>query len=165
MKKEVKTTLWQFIKFNIVGISNTAVDFAVYFLLTNLAGFNYILAQTCSYTAGIVNSYIWNTIWTFRKEKRRTAREIILFVVVNLVSYGVSVGVLALCKDVLHIPYELVSKIAASFFSAMVNFVGNKLFVFNKINPQFANESRTSGETPSNAAEQAPDGERGGKRE
>jgi putative flippase GtrA len=30
MKKEAKTTLWQFIKFNIVGISNTAVDFAVY---------------------------------------------------------------------------------------------------------------------------------------
>lgn len=137
MKKEAKTTLWQFIKFNIVGISNTAVDFSVYFMLTNLVGLNYILAQTCSYTAGIVNSYIWNTIWTFKKEKHRNAREIILFIIVNLVSYGVSVGVLALCKDVWHIPYELINKVAASFCSAMVNFAGNKLFVFNKVNPAY----------------------------
>ncbi len=133
-KKEAKNTFWQFIKFNIVGISNTLVDFGVYFLLTEVAGLNYILAQTCSYTAGIANSYIWNTLWTFKKEKKRDAKEIFLFILVNLVSYGVSVGVLVLCRDVIGIPYELINKCAASFCSAMVNFAGNKLFVFNKDN-------------------------------
>lgn len=138
MKQEVKKTFWQFVKFNIVGVLNTAVDFGVYFLLTKFAGMNYVLAQTISYTAGIANSYVWNTIWTFKQEKRRNTKEILLFILVNLVSYGVSVGILALCKDVFHVPYELVSKAAASFGSALVNFAGNKLFVFNKENPENA---------------------------
>lgn len=146
MKKETLTTFWQFVKFNIVGLSNTAVDFVVYFLLTKLAGLDYVLAQTISYAAGIANSYVWNTVWTFKKEKRRTAREIVLFVIVNLVSYGVSLGTLALCKDVWHIPYELVSKAAASFASALVNFAGNKLFVFNQPAPEAPQENPEQGE-------------------
>ena len=165
MNKEVKTAFWQFIKFNIVGISNTAVDFVVYFLLTNIAGFNYILAQTCSYTTGIINSYIWNTVWTFRKEKRRTAREFILFIVVNLFSYGVSVGVLALCKDVLHIPYELINKVAASFFSAVVNFAGNKLFVFNKSNPEFTGDAPDQNADNPDLKTQIPDRQQGENKE
>lgn len=132
MKKETLATLWQFIKFNIVGLSNTVVDFVIYFLLTDRAGLNYVLAQTISYTAGIANSYVWNTLWTFKKERSRTAREMLLFILVNLVSYGVSVGVLALFKDVWGVPNEIVNKTVASLFSALVNFAGNKLFVFNK---------------------------------
>lgn len=140
MKKETLATLWQFIKFNIVGLTNTAVDFAVYFLLTDLAGLDYVLAQTISYAAGIANSYLWNTLWTFKKEKRRTAREALLFILVNLASYGVSVGVLALFKDVWGVPNELINKAAASLCSALVNFAGNKLFVFNK--PALAEEEQ-----------------------
>ena len=132
MKNESKTTFKQFIQFNIVGISNTLVDFAVYFLLTSLLHVNYIVAQIISYTAGIANSYIWNTLWTFKREKRRTPKEAALFLLVNLVSLGVSLGVLELTKNVFHIESELICKCCASFCSAMVNFAGNKLFVFNK---------------------------------
>lgn len=156
MKKETIDTFWQFVKFNIVGVLNTAVGFGVYFLLTELAGMNFVLAQTISYAAGIVNSYVWNTLWTFKKEQRRSAREMMLFVAVNLVSYAVSVGVLALFKDVLHVPYELVNKAAASLSSAVVNFAGNKLFVFNR-------EKTGIAETPADGngaeTEKAPEGE------
>lgn len=137
MKKDVKTTIKQFIQFNIVGISNTLVDFGVYFLLTSLLNVNYIIAQVISYTAGIANSYIWNTLWTFKKEKRRTPKEIFLFLLVNIVSLGVSLGVLQLTKVTFGIQSELICKCCASFCSAMVNFAGNKLFVFNKVNPDY----------------------------
>lgn len=59
-KNEAKKTVWQFIKFSAVGVTNTLVDFIVFWLLTH-AGMNYMLSQVFSYSAGILNSYIWNS--------------------------------------------------------------------------------------------------------
>ena len=64
-KNEAKKTVWQFIKFSAVGVTNTLVDFIVFWLLTH-AGMNYMLSQVFSYSAGILNSYIWNSKWTFK---------------------------------------------------------------------------------------------------
>lgn len=57
------------IKFALVGVVNTLIDFAVYALLTTI-GVNYILAQWISYSAGILNSYVMNRKWTFEKKKK-----------------------------------------------------------------------------------------------
>ena len=43
-KNEAKKTVWQFIKFSAVGVTNTLVDFIVFWLLTH-AGMNYMLSQ------------------------------------------------------------------------------------------------------------------------
>ena len=72
MKKDAKNTIWQFLKFSVVGVTNTVVGFVVFYLLTR-RGVNYIIAQVISYTAGILNSYIWNSFWTFRKEIGRAS--------------------------------------------------------------------------------------------
>lgn len=58
------------IKFALVGVVNTLIDFAVYALLTTI-GVNYILAQWISYSAGILNSYVMNRKWTFKKKKKQ----------------------------------------------------------------------------------------------
>ena len=95
MKKE---SLGQFLKFALVGVLNTVVDFLVFQLLNLTLGWTY-LAQVIGYSAGVLNSYFWNSRWTFRKEHQRSAREAAAFVVVNLVSLGVSLGVLWLCRN------------------------------------------------------------------
>ena len=46
-KNEAKKTVWQFIKFSAVGVTNTLVDFIVFWLLTH-AGMNYMLSQVFS---------------------------------------------------------------------------------------------------------------------
>ncbi len=146
MEKNLKKTIWQFIKFSAVGISNTLVDFAVYWLLTHL-GTDYMLAQVFSYSAGILNSYIWNSKWTFRKENSGSFGTVILFILVNIISLGVSLGVLWICKNTLGInedvvlsifglsigiSCDIICKIPASALSAVVNFALTKLFVFKK---------------------------------
>lgn len=136
MKNGLKATIGQFVKFNIVGILNTGVDFGLFYLLTDLFGVNEHAAKIISYTAGIVNSYVWNTMWTFRKEKKRTLREMALFLLVNLVSLGVNEGVFALCSGPLGIDVNLVNLILASGGAALVNFAGNKLIVFNRPNSE-----------------------------
>ena len=70
-----------------------------------------------------------------------------MFILVNVLSLGVSLGVLWVCKkpiginqDVavnifgkaISISSDLICKIPASVFSAVANFVLTKLFVFNK---------------------------------
>jgi len=126
----------QFLQFNLVGILNTLVDFLVYWLLNGLLLVPYMLSQTISYSCGVVNSYIINSRWTFKRENRKSIKQMILFVVVNLVSLGVSLGVMWLCQEVIKIPDLLgISKgvwckLIATGASVVVNFLGNRLFVF-----------------------------------
>ena len=152
---EAKKTVWQIIKFAIVGVLNTLVDFAVFQALNLLLGWVYV-AQVIGYTCGIINSYVWNSNWTFREQRTRSFREIALFIVVNLASLGVSLGVIWLCRDVFGITNEWVAswmpaalngfikgdtvdKLIATCFAIVVNYVGNRLFVFNQ-KPQAAEQ-------------------------
>lgn len=64
------------IKFALVGVVNTLIDFAVYALLTTI-GVNYILAQWISYSAGILNSYVMNRKWTFEKKEKRDRKSVV----------------------------------------------------------------------------------------
>lgn len=77
------------IKFALVGVVNTLIDFAVYALLTTI-GVNYILAQWISYSAGILNSYVMNRKWTFEKKEKSSKREVISFVIVNLITLSLT---------------------------------------------------------------------------
>lgn len=129
--KNLGKSIIQFIKFNVVGVLNTLVDFGVYTLLTSL-GLNNLIAQCISYTCGMLNSYLFNTLWTFRVEKQRTLSEFIKFACVNLVSLGASLGMLYICKNWFMIENDILSKLIATPISMAVNFIGNKLFVFQK---------------------------------
>lgn len=143
-----KRTVIQFVKFNIVGVLNTLVDFLVFQALNLLLGWTY-LAQVVGYCCGIVNSYAWNSNWTFRDARTRSAREIALFLIVNLVSLGVSLGVMWFCRTVLviddvwvaswipaflssFIKGDTVCKLIAMPFAIVVNYAGNRLFVFKE---------------------------------
>jgi putative flippase GtrA len=57
----------QFLKFGLVGVSNTLIAFAVYTIL--LKGFDvwYILASGIGFVVGAVNGFLLNRRWTFRE--------------------------------------------------------------------------------------------------
>ncbi len=143
---EAKKTIRQVIQFAIVGVLNTLVDFAVFQALNLTLGWVYA-AQVLGYTFGVINSYLWNSNWTFREQRTRSLREIVLFIAVNLVSMGVSLGVIWLCREVFGITNEWVAswmptflagflkgdtvcKLIATVIAIAVNYLGNRLFVF-----------------------------------
>ena len=121
--------LKKFIKFNIVGVVNTLLDLVVYTALSAW-GLRIEAAQGISYALGMVNSYLLNSRWTF-KDKRDSAKRVVLFVLVNLASYGVSVAVLYFVRGQWGLE-GLVAKLIALPFSTAVNFIGNRLLVFKK---------------------------------
>lgn len=62
-----KPLLAQFVKFGIVGVSNTLLAFAVYTLLLKGFGLWYIAASAIGFAVGAVNGFLLNRRWTFRE--------------------------------------------------------------------------------------------------
>ncbi|GIP36164.1 GtrA family protein [Paenibacillus sp. J2TS4] len=120
----------QFIKFNLVGVLNTLVDFVLFTLLITV-GLHYLAAQCVSYAGGVINSYICNKKWTFANREKTTSSQFIRFVAVNGVSFGLSLAVLFVLGNGLGI-HPVTAKVAATALTMVVNFAGTKWFVFRK---------------------------------
>ncbi|WP_162160699.1 GtrA family protein [Paenibacillus gorillae] len=134
VKQIRRKTFKQFILFNMVGVINTAVDFAVYSLLI-WAGLHYITGQILSYAAGMGNSYLMNTLITFRgasaedgggaQDRGRPVR----FIVLNLAVLLISLGLLYLTKEGWGIN-PFLAKLVVTCITVVLNFVGSKWWVF-----------------------------------
>lgn len=128
--------LLQFIRFNLVGVLNTAVDFLVFLLLNGALRVHYMPAKVLSYGCGLLNSYFFNSRWTFRAAEGRKFRHKFLFVLVNLVALGTSLGIMWLCHNVFRvgdhwgISRDIWANVIATPIAMVVNFTGNRLFVF-----------------------------------
>jgi putative flippase GtrA len=120
----------QFIKFNLVGLVNTALDFLIFYLLVWLGVF-YIAAQCMSYCIGMLNSYLLNKYWTFAQKGRVQPKQAVRFIVLNLCTLLLSLGLLALFADRLHRSLWL-AKLLATGITTVFNYVGNKLWVFQE---------------------------------
>jgi putative flippase GtrA len=116
------------LKFCFVGAVNTAVDLIVFMLLT-AGGMLYMPAQYISYGAGICNSYLLNSSWTFRGAGKRNRREISRYIAVSLLSLTVA----SIILEVLHEHTRLtlfVCKLVATAGSVSVNYAGSRYWVF-----------------------------------
>lgn len=56
--------LIRFSRFLTVGAIGTVLDFSILTLL-KLAGFPTLVANSLSFTAGLINNFTWNRLWTF----------------------------------------------------------------------------------------------------
>ena len=55
----------QFVKFGIVGVSNTALTFVIYTVLLKVFGVWYLAASAIGFVVGAVNGFLLNRRWTF----------------------------------------------------------------------------------------------------
>jgi putative flippase GtrA len=55
----------QFVKFGIVGVSNTLLAFAIYTVLLKVVGVWYLAASAIGFVVGAVNGFLLNRRWTF----------------------------------------------------------------------------------------------------
>lgn len=131
--EKLKKLVMQAVKFGLVGVLNTVIDYAVYSLLLLIPFFRryYVVAQVAGYASGLINSLGLNKRWTFAQRAPMTRMQLAAFLLVNLAALLVSTLVLVAAQEMLGLNLYL-GKIVATVFSMAVNFVGNKLIVFNR---------------------------------
>lgn len=88
---EAKKTFIQLLKYGIIGVSNTLITLAVFYVVNTLMGYGYTTANTLGYVLGVVNSFVWNRTWVFRT-KGNVLREAALFVCGFILCYTLQMG-------------------------------------------------------------------------
>lgn len=64
-KASLKALIWQFIKFGLVGISNTIVSMSVYYLFLWINDDLYMLGSILGTIISIANAFLWNELFVF----------------------------------------------------------------------------------------------------
>jgi len=116
-------------KFALVGLLNTGVDFAVFVMLVYGFKVPSVWAQLVSYASGVVNSYFWNRLWTFRAGGPGTLQDFARFVILNVVSFAAATAVLLGLEQGLGWA-PAAAKAVSVAASLAINYAGSRWWVF-----------------------------------
>ena len=118
----------------VVGVANTLVDVAIYFVLTRYLSFfpdHVSLSRTISFLGGSLCSFTLNRIWTFERHGRWRAEELAKFYVTVSMSLLIGLASMQFFMKVFHL-YDLVALALSVGFTFVWNFTISKLWVFGK---------------------------------
>lgn len=127
--KQYRAEFIRLVKFNIIGVMNTAIDYAVFFVLTSFMSMIAEPAQVIAYSAGVINSYFMNRFWTFGVKGKHDKKQFLLFVLLNAVALIISTALIHLMKD--WFSHIMIAKIPVTLVVMFINYFGQKLIVFN----------------------------------
>ena len=71
-------------KFCAVGASGYVVNLLVYVALLDGANLHYRLAATGSFLVAVTNNYLWNRLWTFRRDRGHFAHQGLLLSLIHI---------------------------------------------------------------------------------
>lgn len=89
--RQGKRELRRFLRYAVVGAWGFIVDFTILNLLLFGAHFPAWLANTCSFTVAVLNTFTLNRLWTFPESRQRSVRsQFTQFLMVNLLGYAIN---------------------------------------------------------------------------
>ena len=87
----------QLAKFCAVGVSGYVVNLAVYATLLAF-DVNYLLAAVCSFLVAVTNNYVWNRVWTFRRQRGHLVFQGFRFLLVSTVALAANLVFLSVAR-------------------------------------------------------------------
>lgn len=116
-------------RFSVVGLMNTCLDMAFFWLFIKAIGLPLLFANTFSYSIGIVNSFIWNKYWTFGdvKQKNPTAWQLSLHIISNILGLAISNLLVWLAAYLLPV---IVAKLVSIIGTLIWNYLISKCIVY-----------------------------------
>lgn len=133
-KESIKPLVTQFIKFGIVGVSNTLISLAVYYIFVLIDTNLYMLGNVVGWIVSVLNAFYWGNRVVFKQESN-TRREILTRLLKSYISYG---GTFLLSTLLLWLEVncwgvsEWLAPIVNLIITIPLNFVINKLWTFRK---------------------------------
>jgi putative flippase GtrA len=143
MQESRKKTAVKYAQFSLVGGSNALVDIGVLNLLLLISPTRspeiLVAYNVVALVLTNANSYLWNTLWTFRHRARHDARQVGLFTVQGMLNVAVGGLVLWLLAHWLVAYTDLsplvggnVAKVASMVAASTMSFLFLRYFVFRR---------------------------------
>ena len=139
MSDEDFDKIMQFVKFGLVGVTNTIVNYVIYVLSLLLfrafhafGDYDIYAAQTVAFILSVLWSYIWNNKFVFKEGEQK--RNVFLVLLKTYASYSITgiflnMLLLYLFVDVMGIS-EFVAPILNLLITVPVNFILNKFWAY-----------------------------------
>jgi putative flippase GtrA len=125
--------LVQFVKFGIVGVSNTVLAFAIYTVLLKVFGVWYLAASAIGFVVGAVNGFLLNRRWTFAGHVGDSLTPV-RWGVVQGCGLALNEGLLYLFVDGVNIE-KLLGQACATVIVTVITFFVNRAWTFRMHHP------------------------------
>ena len=127
----MKKILNQILKFGIVGIIATLIDYLVLILLTEIFDVYYLLSSCISFTVSVIFNYIASMKYVFEGKNNNKIKEFFLFIILSIVGLIINTILMKLFVETFYIHY-IISKIITTAFVMIYNFISRKLLLEKK---------------------------------
>lgn len=119
----------QIMKFGVVGVVATVIDFGVMNLLYYVLGLDILVANTAGFVISLVFNYLASMKYVFaHKEGMSRKREFVIFVVLSVIGLVLNDGIVLALKGGLGLEANI-AKVCATVLVMVYNFVTRKIFL------------------------------------
>lgn len=118
----------QILKFGIVGVIATIIDFGLLYFLTDIVNVHYLISSVISFVVSLIFNYYLSIKWVFDVRKKQTVMDFLLFVFLSIIGLIINEFILYFGVDLLNI-YYMVCKIGATIIVMVYNFLSRKMFI------------------------------------
>jgi len=125
----------KFIKFGVVGLIGTFINFCVYYYAYFRFKLPLNLSAVVAFVFAVTNNYLLNHIWTFRSDisdSPISIKRFLLYVLVNLKGLGINLLVLNAIVFFLGIKFNVLGQMTGIALGMLSNFLYAKGVVFAK---------------------------------
>ena len=121
----------QFVKFGIVGLSNTIISLAIYYLFIWINSDWYLLGNVSGFVVSVANAFFWSRRYVFKDSHESFLRGLLK----SYLAYGVSF-VFAIGLLFVQVEWIGISKVLAPILNLIItiplNFLINKYWTFRR---------------------------------
>ncbi len=134
-RKKIIQLIYQFIKFGIVGLSNTIVSMSIYYLFIYINTEYYLWGSFIGWVISVLNAFYWGNKFVFN-DKENKQKKIIILLLKSYVTYG---STFLLTQILLYLEIsvwgmsEWIAPIVNLLITIPLNFIINKFWTFKKI--------------------------------
>jgi putative flippase GtrA len=121
--------LFKFIKFGIVGVSGTAIDFGVTYSFKEWLKTNKFLANSIGFSVAVTTNFIFNRYFTFQSQSPDVWGQYLKFCLIGVVGLAMNNAIIFLFDKKYNLGFYA-SKLAATLLVMLWNFGANFLFTF-----------------------------------